>query len=494
VRAKVWVYLVCVAIVGVVTAGQGAFALTTTETYFSDNSPLVISAYQTFSGGKDIGLIELYNDGDAPVDIGRWSVVDDTNKRTLRFSTQYTGLLEPKQHVVLASPGFIDGNSSYLVDGWQETILSPATITTLSLRSLGYRNSDVSVKSTSALMQRNRGVDGYLSTFTDITYRSLFDDGLYMAPAEPVGLLVDEIYPYASDCAPFDKSILCSDYVKLANTSSAPINLDYLVLRTDSNSSGRTGSNTIQLGGVLLPGEYRTIWLTDDDDRLSLTNSGGYVWLEDKWETTRYETTLAHYESAGVREQGMAYAKSRDLWIWTLSPQPSGPNKITLLIEPTAECPVGKYRNPDTGRCRSVEEAVNELATCPEGQTRNPDTNRCRSATTVRVSQTPCGEGQERNPATNRCRSIASAVAELLPCDEGYERNPATNRCRKALTSEMPLAPFPVQTVTQSGLSNIVWWSMAAVAAGAVGYAVWEWRQELRSLGHRLSRTLTRRK
>ncbi|QQS21995.1 hypothetical protein IPM09_00345 [Candidatus Saccharibacteria bacterium] len=491
-RPKLLVSLVCVMVLGIVTTHRAA-ALATTETYFPLTSPLIISAYQTQASGKDVGLIELYNDGDIPLDITKWSIVDDINKRTLQISSHYSGLLEPNRHVVLAKPLVVDPPSTYQIDGWHETVVSPLAITTLSLRSPGFRNNDVAVKLTTALMQRNRGVDGYLSTFTDVSYRSLFDDGLYVAPQEPKDLMVDEIYSYASDCAPFDASVLCSDYVKLVNTGNDELVLDEYVLRTDSSSSNRTASNTIHLAGSLAPGDYKTVWLTDDGSRLSLTNSGGYVWLEDTWGTTHYDSILTHYPSAGVHEQGLAYARNAGSWSWTTTPQPDRANLITLPIEPVTECPASKYRNPDTGRCRSVEEAVNELATCPEGQMRNPDTNRCRATASAKLSVTPCGEGQERNPLTNRCRSIASAVAELLPCDEGYERNPATNRCRKQQTSAMPLAPFPVQPVATSSSSSTMWWTAGAVAAVALGYAAWEWRREFQAMGLKAIRVVTRR-
>ena len=155
------------------------------------------------------------------------------------------------------------------------------------------------------------------------------------------------------------------------------------------------------------------------------------------------------------------------------------------------ECPSGKYRSPETNRCRAIEEAVNELASCPEGQSRNPATNRCRSVaapSSVSASLVPCGEGQERNPLTNRCRSIASAVAELLPCDEGYERNPSTNRCRKIPLSDVPLAAYPVEPMKQTAQSMGMWWAVAGILAAASAYAVWEWRREITQLVTRIVR------
>ena len=97
----------------------------------------------------------------------------------------------------------------------------------------------------------------------------------------------------------------------------------------------------------------------------------------------------------------------------------------------------------------------------------------------------PCKEGQERNPLTNRCRSIASAVAELIPCDEGYERNPSTNRCRKVVTTAVAGVGGSTAENNQSIVKNTggqwsIWtWSLVAVGAtGAIGYGVYEWRDE----------------
>lgn len=42
---------------------------------------------------------------------------------------------------------------------------------------------------------------------------------------------------------------------------------------------------------------------------------------------------------------------------------------------------------------------------CPPGKIRNPDTGRCRKVKTAKPKP-PCKPGQERNPTTGRCRKI----------------------------------------------------------------------------------------
>jgi hypothetical protein len=71
-----------------------------------------------------------------------------------------------------------------------------------------------------------------------------------------------------------------------------------------------------------------------------------------------------------------------------------------------------------------------------------------------------------------------------MPCDEGYERNPATNRCRKVATVLGTSAAGGVSENTPESSSPLaVWgWALAGVAGtGAVGYGVYEWRQEIAS-------------
>ena len=464
-------------------------------TTIPDVSPLIITSYLTKNNGTDLVFLELYNSGTTPLKLSEWAITDVTNGRTLNVAPPTKeGLFEPKTHITIATHDTVS-NATYQIAGWSTLVAAPKAIGTLQLTHTGYRPLDVTiaVKSIDIWMMRSYLTTGYSSVTFETNYRQLYDDGLYLAPLLPAGLRVVEIYPYASDCTPFDKSPLCGDYVKLQNTSQATVGLDGFVLRTDSNSANRTMSNTVTLTGELQPGQIQTVTNTDDGGRFSLTNSGGYVWLEDTWGLVRYDDTLTKYEAAGSAEQGYAYALDmlNQSWQWTTTPMPGKENQLTprpIAVPTTVVCPEGKYLNPDTNRCRSVADAINTLATCDEGSERNPLTNRCRKVTVAStgVGLAPCGEGQERSPTTNRCRSIASAVAELLPCDEGYERNPTTNRCRKIKTTDMPVASYPVKTSPRSPQTTATWWAVGGVGAIALAYAGWEWRAEVSRIFRRL--------
>jgi hypothetical protein len=107
-----------------------------------------------------------------------------------------------------------------------------------------------------------------------------------------------------------------------------------------------------------------------------------------------------------------------------------------------------------------------QYADCGEGRYRNPETNRCKKVETEAAKTlTPCAVGYERNPETNRCKKVAVASG-LVPCAEGYERNPETNRCRKVRENTGVAAGFGVP---DSGGDGSEVGGDAAGVLGAVG-------------------------
>jgi hypothetical protein len=466
-------------------------------TAFEPVIPLLITAYKMTSSGTDIALIELYNTGNTAIDLDRVNIVDATNSRALRIEARVArGYVLPDTHVVVALDDEVrDNHTSYHIEGWDATPPSIVSIKTLTLTQSGYRSADIAPKAPDLLWTRTLTSTSY-STSSSLTTdvfkgdrTTVFDDGLYVIPTQPDGLEISEVYAYASDCNPLTREVGCREFIELHNPTAASIDLSDIVLRTDSNSSSRATSNTFTLDAILGPDEYVVITETDEGANLSLTNSGGYIWLEDAWGMAAPFTQLVHeWTSVESEYQGLSRAKVGGEWQWTTRLTPGEVNEIIAPSPVLAACPSGKYRNPETGRCRTIEEAVSELASCEEGYERNPMTNRCRKVTTANsASLIPCAEGYERNPTTNRCRSIASAVAELMPCDEGYERNPATNRCRKVQSSEVPDAPFAVEPV-QTDVPVWQWWVGGGIVTALVGYGAWEWRQELEKFWARLFR------
>ena len=149
--------------------------------------------------------------------------------------------------------------------------------------------------------------------------------------------------------------------------------------------------------------------------------------------------------------------------------------EATVLID----CGEGRERNPATGRCRNIP-TTSQLTPCREGQYRSEETNRCRSIATAANALKPCADDQFRNPLTNRCKKIASSDdVALADCGEGRERNPATNRCRNSIASTPPAAGFAVEPIQDAANVFVGWWVFGGITILAVGYAGWEWREEV---------------
>ncbi len=127
-----------------------------------------------------------------------------------------------------------------------------------------------------------------------------------------------------------------------------------------------------------------------------------------------------------------------------------------------------------------IQPAISQLTPCKADQERNPETNRCRSVLASSTSLVPCKEGQERNPDTNRCRAVSSS--SLVPCAVGQERNPDTNRCRKVEGTVASAATAKVQDVSAGEIvKNPRWWLAGTAMFLALGYALYEWRHDLKN-------------
>lgn len=253
--------------------------------------------------------------------------------------------------------------------------------------------------------------------------------------------------------------------MKFYNPTSLPIDLSQFRLRIGYLGQNPSSSNTFILHGTLQPGQYAVMTYDFDNQPISVTNSGGFVWLEDAYGVTRYDNTVMEYPDASADNKkgwAWAYDASDGVWKWTSQPTPSNSQSV--------------FKLPPVKEKKSSEKS---LVPCKPGQTRNPETNRCRSTASSASTLVPCKEGQERNPATNRCRSVKGASTELKPCKPGQERNPETNRCRKVTGGDIPEAAFAVQEVPDSQSTFAGWWVLGGIGALATGYGVWEWRREI---------------
>jgi len=243
----------------------------------------------------------------------------------------------------------------------------------------------------------------------------------------------------------------------------------------------QVGTKTYQLpAGSIAPGAYLAFY--DSETSLTLPNAaGGQVTL-----ITSGTEQVVQYPADMKDNQSLALVAGS--WQATASPTPSAANQLAAVEaaagkgsgdEDLTPCAAGKYRNPETNRCKNIETASDDLTPCRSDQERNPETNRCRSVlASTAAALTPCKEGQERNPETNRCRSVVAAATDLKPCDEGEERNPDTNRCRKVTATASQAAAAPTKTSGPSKANYVIFGSVAAAVAS---YGAYEYRQDLRN-------------
>jgi hypothetical protein len=326
----------------------------------------------------------------------------------------------------------------------------------------------------------------------DTVDENLYSGTLYQPPDNTSGLQIVELLPHAANCSPTDDNLLCHDYVKLFNDSDHSINLADYRLRSSYGGQSSSSRNTISLTGELQPGEYQLINSRDDGSSLSLTQSGGYVWLEDAFGVQAYDPVIQYPDASADSKIGQSWAFDGENWQWSNSPEPLGPNDFPLGIVNVSNvsistssslkpCAADQERNPATNRCRKISSYIKSLTPCKSGQVRNPATNRCRSIKASEKSLTPCKPGQIRNPATNRCRSASAATKAKKPCKPEQERNPETGRCRKAQPKLTPI--HDIKTAAKSSDSR--WYIMAAIVAAIGIYVVWEWRQEVMELWDR---------
>lgn len=302
----------------------------------------------------------------------------------------------------------------------------------------------------------------------------------------PHKLIITELLPNVSSV---DTG---KEFIEIYNNDKVAVDLSDYVL-----SVGKSAEKSYALPELLLPPQSYIV-LKDSDYGFSLLNTTTRVELH-YYDDTLIDDVIPYQDP----QDDMSWALIDNVWQFTdnisagaanLSPTPeqvggSGSNTDASSLEP---CPAGKYRNPLTNRCRTIESDAAVLAACDADEYRNPETNRCRKISLASITVAACKEGYERNPETNRCRKVASD-AGLAPCDEGYERNPATNRCRKKL-SDVATTAVKAAEQTMKTAEQFNMYAFAAVAAvGVAGYGFYEWRTELHQFFRRLFRFIIRK-
>lgn len=287
------------------------------------------------------------------------------------------------------------------------------------------------------------------------------------APFEPSDLRLTEVLPNPEG---IDDN---GEFIEIYNATDKPVELDNYHL----SMGGRTYN--FPAGSRIDAGAYLTF--TDTQLGVVLPNTTGkdiYLLGRDNSQTSR----IPAYTGAS---DDNSWAHIDDIWQYTNRPTPGEANLASLILGSgaiqvsQADCGVGKYRNPATNRCKTIEAPTYEP--CAAGEIRNSATNRCRKIATATSGIAPCQPGQYRNPATNRCKATSSASTSLAACKPGQERNPETNRCRKTAVLAADMKSFPVEPVKNEPTVFVAWWALGGVVAAGLAYGVWEFRHEIKS-------------
>lgn len=442
------------------------------------SSSLLITKLQTASTASSTEeFIEIFNGAAEAVDITDWKVEYLTASGNASTLVVLSGALAPGDFILLARDGYLPEAplhfSSGMSDAGGHIRLRDSTGATVDLLGWGTaaQPETAAAPAPPAGRQLERKIaqnNVFIETDNNAADFALNE---VVGPTDPQappceGLVISEILPNPAG------SDSGHEFIELHNPTSASILLDDCALTV--------GDKTFSLPAESLPpGGYRAFY--DSQTGLTLPNAaGGQVVLI----TTATEQPVAYPADLGDNE---AWADVGGLWQVTNNPSPNGANVTATLAsvggvgggdQEVTPCPPGKFRNPATNRCKTIDTDSDDLTPCKPGQIRNPETNRCRSALTASASSlTPCKPGQERNPETNRCRSVLAAASSLKPCDPGEERNPDTNRCRKVASTA---AAKPTDSA-KKGQSKISYAIIAAVATAALSYGIYEYRHDLRN-------------
>jgi hypothetical protein len=256
---------------------------------------------------------------------------------------------------------------------------------------------------------------------------------------------------------------LSEKFIEVINTTESELDITGCKLATSDNNSEYVFDDI-----VLSSGEIIHFYAAD----LGLS-----------WHKTTSSTVYIYGANGNLRDAQTYKDLAVDTsWAWfggsdwrqTFKPTPGVDNEY----EQYKPCAAGWYR-AETGYCRKVVvESATVLAECGEGKYRNPETNRCKSLASLAAAYSPCADGYYRNPETNRCKKIAAESSELKPCQAGYERNPETNRCRKIRVNDG--AGYGVKSSQQSNPASFVGWlAFGGVVLAGLGYVGFEFHHEI---------------
>lgn len=267
------------------------------------------------------------------------------------------------------------------------------------------------------------------------------------------------------------------EYIEFHNLDQKDVYLSACKIKINS------GTEKSLVDVLVKPGEYKLVAFNNG----TIRNSAGQITLIN----SNNEEIVYSYPTTAVG-QTINFESSSQNGVVSDIPTPNSSNQTIILSEEEAAaagkgsvglvsvpCPTGKFRNPETNRCKNIASIESLLTPCDPGEYRSPETNRCRKvASLTSTSLKPCDPGQERNPETNRCRKVSSANSTQTPCKSGFERSPETNRCRKITSSKSPAKNL---ATIQPGSSKLDARILGIIAAAVLAYGAYEYRNDVRN-------------
>ncbi len=473
--------------------------------------PLMISELQLSglnANGATDGqqeFVELYNPGTGRLDVAGWRLEYLSAAHTgvgapTRVLAEINGVVDPFSFVLMGPAGLADADASWsppssasgqLAQGGGHVRLVDASGKVVDL--VGWGSGSVigdwtkvagipAGQSAQRVLPHNDGLAG-AAEYRVSPEISPTGGGLVIEPhlVHDCSLRLSEIMPNPAGA---DSG---HEYIELYNPTEAPQPLADCALRIGD------AADVIDLPDLMvMPHGYITV---GDDVGFSLSNvSGAIVWLlgGSFQQSVRYADALQDDQVWWLQNGVWAMSRTGTPGAANeLQPEKTPPTVLAAVHLPD-DCPVGKERNVETGRCRNIP-AVSTTEPCGSDQVRNGETGRCRAITaTGTIVPTACKPGQERNPVTNRCRNIITTSAAPKPCPEGQVRNTETNRCRKQGAASVALAK--VEDVSSGGQAGIRWGVVSVAFAGLVGYALYEWRQEVINILQRHQSKVSKRR
>lgn len=441
--------------------------------------------------------IEIINTGSSAINITGYKLTFISSSNVQKTIATFNGFINPGQIITLANynigftPEYVFAASSLTYNG--HLVLTDSSSNELDKlgwgTALSYEGKATAALSGGKILQRYIDCNGQLidtvNNSEDFFINQTINVGSMPAttkadcgpPPDPKlceGILLSEIMPNAAGS---DEG---HEFIEIYNPASQAMSLYGCTLKTNASSK----VYEFDKNSLINANQYMAVY--DTASGLSLLNSsGGLVTL-----STVKNDTIVEYPAA--LSDDISWALISDVWQQT---NQLTPNAVNLpFLEPdavgTAEeskgspelepCEVGKYRNPETNRCKTIETTSSQI-TCPEGKYLNAATNRCKSVQLASSILTPCKPDQYRNPITNRCKNSESQE-EFEPCEEGYERNTETNRCRKVTAVKASTSQTAALNDTQPAINYPI---IIIFTTLTIGYGIYEYKSEIKNLFRR---------